>query len=192
MKYIKLILPSIICLLVIYVTRISIWYYPLLFGVVIGVINWKKHKYKPFIGVFISVLLSLLSFWLAYFSLGLFSWLKELLLYTKITIGNDSAKDLSFLISIFVIAPLLVFYSYKFVFNIPKRRATFAIIIVSILLLVLQARFFYYNNTSFFEEEWLNKNITFVIWQFIMALAIQLILYQNDLILISKFKKRRG
>lgn len=113
MKYFKIILPAILCVLIIYITKISILYYPLSFGLIIGLVNWKIHKYNPYLGVLLSVMMSLISFWVAFLSMGLFSNLGELITdNTNYRLG-DGSKIYYLIISVNMIAPLLVLFLYN-------------------------------------------------------------------------------
>ncbi len=176
MKYIKLILPAILCVIIIHITKMEIYYYPLSFGIIIGLINWEKHKYNPYIGTLLSIFVSFVSFWIAFFSMSIFGIFRDFILQnTEYTISKDLVGELSYIISPFLFAPILVFIIYKFVFNFSKTKFAKYIIIVSIILLVLQSSFFY-NNEEFLKD---SIQIPFVIWQVIMALAIQLIINQD-------------
>jgi len=154
----------------------SIWYYPLSFGLVIGIINWEAHKYNAYIGVLLSVVVSFISFWLAFFSTGIFSFFCELITNnTNIVIGEKSMINFTYIIAPSIIAPLLVFLSYGFVFDFSKEKFTKYIILISIVLLILQSSFFYSNN-DFLKD---SRLIPFTIWQVIMTLSLQLVLHQK-------------
>jgi hypothetical protein len=176
MKYFKLLLPAILCVLILYITKMSILYYPLSFGLVIGLVNWKLHKYNPYIGVLLSVLVSLISFWLAFFSIGLFSNLGDLITSNTNYVFGDGAKIYYLIVAINIIAPILVFTLYKFVFKIYKTKFSLYIIISSIILLVL-VFILNINHYSIFDF----RLLPYTIWQFIMALALQIIITQNTL-----------
>lgn len=68
----KLILPSILCALIIILFKVKLDYYPIFFGLIIGIINWGKTKYNPFLGVLLSLLASLVIFFVSYFSIPVF------------------------------------------------------------------------------------------------------------------------
>ena len=170
-RILKILLPSILCAVVIYITDMSIEYYPLSFGLIIGFVNWNFHKYKPLIGVSLSVLASYISFSIAYFSLGIFGYTRDMILAnTDYAISDDLIGTLAFIISTSVIAPLLVFYLYRFIFTIQKTTFSKVIILISIVLLGL----IQYGASVFYET--FNS---YLLWQVIMALAIQLLINQK-------------
>jgi len=170
---IKIISPSIICALIILLTELPLEYYPISFGLIIGLTNWNLHKYKPYLGVLLSVLASFVSFFIAFYSSFLVENLVDFIFKeTDYFVGDESRGTLTFIISPFIIAPILVFLVYSYIFNFPKVKRTTMIILISIVLLVLNACLaFYYG---------IGK--PYVFWQVIMALAIQLIVYQKTII----------
>jgi hypothetical protein len=175
-KTIRIFLPSMLCAILIYITNMEISYYPLGFGLIIGIVNWDLHKYNPFFGVLLSVLVSYVSYIIAYFSLAVTGEIAD----SIFTINSDDSKGvLAFIISPFIIAPILVFLLYKFVFNIINTKLTKLVIIFSIVFLVLQACIFYY--TDLVSNDSLENEIftPYLIWQIVMALAIQIILNQK-------------
>jgi multisubunit Na+/H+ antiporter MnhB subunit len=170
----KIISPSIICALVILLTELSLDYYPILFGLIIGLVNWDLHKYKPYFGVLLSLLASFGCFFIAFYSSYLVENVVDFIFKdTDYFVGDESRGTLTFIISPFIIAPILVFSAYRYIFNFPKVKQTTWIILISIILLVLIACLAFYYGIG----------RPFVFWQVIMALSIQLILYQH------KFKK---
>ena len=176
MKYIKILIPAILCVVILYITKMSISYYPLSFGLVIGIVNWKLHKYNPYLGVLLSVLVSMISFWLSFLSMGLFNNLGELITNNTNYVLGDGAKIYYLIIAVYIIAPLLVLRFYKFVFNISKTKFNLTVIISVIIILLL----IYGIKPNYFIDNY-PKISPYIIWQFIMALALQLILYQKEL-----------
>lgn len=182
--YIKILLPSVICGMIVYFSSISIEYYPLLFGLVIGLINWDTHIYKPLLGVIFSTLASYASFFIALFSSFVFGYIHDFIVKsTNFVISDNMTRNFSIIVTSFIIAPLLVFFFYKYVFKIPKTKINLIIIYSSILLLV-------FVSYSFIEIEERNLLNPFFLWQIIMALSLQLILYQKELKMLFKAKNR--
>ncbi len=168
----KIIISPILCVLCIYFIIDDLSYYPLSFGLIIGLVNWYYHKYNPFLGVILSLIVSYITFFIAYFSLLITGEIFNFL--------SDLGHIIALIISAFIIAPLLVFFAYKFVFNYPKTKLTIYIILFSVILLVLQA-YFFFNYDDFILTD-LNKSKIvnpFTIWQVIMALSLQLIITQR-------------
>ncbi len=164
----KLLLPSILCTLIINITNIPLEYSVLFFGFILGLVNWYHHKYKPIYGIILSILASLASFLITYFSFAitgnLFSPMK-----------GDSGQTLGLIISIYLVAPLLTFLFYKYVFDIPKGKFTNRVIITSIVLLV--SSFYVLKFIGLVKE----AEDTYAVWQIVVALSLQLIIYQNEL-----------
>ncbi|PCI31011.1 MAG: hypothetical protein COB60_12990 [Flavobacteriaceae bacterium] len=164
----KILLPITICFILINIVKIPFSFYPLSFGLIIGLANWNIYKYKLFLGVLLSIFVSYLAFFIAYFSFTItgkmFSFMK-----------GDSGSVLGIVISTYIIAPLLVFTFYKFVFKIINSKITIFIIIASISILVLM---FYF----LFSVELIHESLDlYTIWQMIMILALQLIIYQSKI-----------
>ena len=168
----KIILPPIICLLIIVLTEMGIEYYPLSFGLIIGFINWNNHKYGISIGIFLSLLASYTSFFIAFFTFPL------LFEAFKLLFGEDTGSVTALAISSFIIAPLLVFFLYKYVFHYSKTKITNYIILVSVLILITV---FYLSDSQYFNFIKVLKLDHYGIWQVIMALAIQTIIYQKEI-----------
>lgn len=164
---IKIISSPVICFITLITTKIGIDYYPLIFGLVIGLVNWKDHKNGLFIGIILNVFISYICFFIAYFSFPLFLGVFKPLL------GEDAAAITVMTLSAFFFAPLLVFFGYKFIFTYPNDKYILKVIAVSIFTLVLICLLFYY-----FE---IGNGLSLILWQVIMALAIQLIIQQKEL-----------
>lgn len=180
----KVLLPSLICGMIVYFSNLSIEYYPLLFGLVIGSINWHAHIYKPLLGLFLSTLASYISFFIALFSSFVFGYIHEYIVETtNFVISDGVTRKFSIIVTSFFIAPLLVFFFYRYVFHIPNSKINSIIVSVSILLLALIGY-------SFIEIEERHLLNPFFLWQIIMAFAIQLIIYQKELKALFKPKNR--
>ena len=169
----RLLLPLVIYFILIWILKVPFGFYPLTFGLIVGLVNWNIHRYKPVFGVFLSVFISYLAFFIAYYSFYItgrvFSFMK-----------GDSGIVLGIAISTYIIAPLLVFLFYRLVFKLFISRITVSIITISIILLVLYNYLFYSKELN---QESLNS---FTIWQMVMILALQLIIYQNKIFTSDK------
>lgn len=172
----RIVVSPLFCFLAIYTTRLGIDYYPLIFGLIIGIVNIKGYKFGSFIGVTLSILASYVTFFIAYFSIPLFA------LVLKPIFGEDRAASFVMTFSVFILAPLLVFIAYKFVLGYKNVKNINYIIITTIFLLVIihTIHVRYYELTQFKYE--FNESLSpYTLWQVIMALAIQLIMYQDKL-----------
>ena len=92
MNYLKIITPPIFCVIIIVFTKMSIYYYPLSFGFIIGLFNWKKHKHNPYFGTILSLIVSNVSFWLAFLCIGIFSEFRE---WSVLAVPNLCADELA-------------------------------------------------------------------------------------------------
>lgn len=178
MKKTQIILPAILCSLIIYISKMEIWYYPLSFGLVIGLVNWNIHKNKPYIGVFLSVIISFTSFGLAFFCFGVFSTLREFLINNTIVSIGEGAIVYYLIISAFVIAPILVFISYSFLFKIPKTKFSLFVMIISIIILIINAVMSQYTHQTKF---YFSRMLSYAIWQIVMSIAIQIVITQKKI-----------
>jgi hypothetical protein len=181
---IKILMPSILCILLIYITNMQLEYSTLFFGFFIGITNWDLHKYNLCLGILLSVLVSFVSFLIAYFSFAITGNIFNLI------VSGDSGKVLGLNVSTNIIAPLLVFLLYRIVFNISKTRLTTFVIILSLVILVSQNYLYRYLDSlsiNVLESKILNS---YAIWQIIMALALQLILYQKEILVMLSPKNK--
>jgi len=173
--YLILILPPILCAFLFSVTDISLDYLPLSFGLIIGFINWKAHKFKPLLGVLLSVLISYISFFIALFSSFIFGYIREFIMgMTNFVISDTTIRNFSLIITSFIFAPLLVFFFYKYIFYMPKTKLSLIIKITTVIILVLIS-------CIFINIEQMDISNSFFLWQIIMALAVQIIIYQKQL-----------
>lgn len=164
----NIVLPSILCAVVIYITNISLEYSVLSFGFIVGLINWNLHKSKPILGVLLSICASYVTFIIAFFSLYVTAPIFDFIE------GGDSGKILAIIVSRTTIAPLLLFLSYSFIFKIRKTRLTIFVIILSLIVLISIEYLCHY--FDFLDYKILNF---YAIWQIVMALALQLIITQK-------------
>lgn len=169
----SIILPSILCAIVIYITNIPLEYSTLSFGLIIGLVNWEGHKYNPLLGILLSVLASFVSFTIAYFSFAVTGAIFSFM-------DGDSGSVFGLAISTNIIAPLLLLLSYTFVFKIPKTRLTTLVIIFSLIMLVSQSYLHYYIDSLSIDFPNYKILKPYTIWQIVMALAIQLLVNQNE------------
>jgi len=171
---IRILAPPFICILVIYITGSNLISYPLVFGLCIGLVNWYYHKFNPILGVFISIVLSFTIFLIGFFGYGFWKNLLEIIKNFMIPFQNNwSIPDSAYILTTFIISPLLVFFAYKFIFNFPKSKFTLLIIVLSIAVLIL---------IGLFQTDDNKHNIMnhYNLWQFVMILSLQLIITQRD------------
>jgi len=175
----RIILPAIICVFIIQfclAKHIEDYYYLLTFGLIITSFNFRKIKYNPLLSYLLSIFLSVSVYFLSlliYFGIGF------LLQSFNITPeDNGFVENLLFLFMVFVIPPLLMFFSYTILFKIKKSNHFIYIKWLSVTVLI----------TLGLLQIIYKKSFMFESWQFVMALALQLILYQNELKALFKGK----
>ncbi len=172
----KTLYPPLALILINVFFRISIEYYPLSFSLVLSIFIWNINKTRNFTKFILIITLSYISFFIAYFSTSLLHEIFKLLHF------QIYAGIFSLAISTFIIAPLLVFFSFKFIFNYTKTKITNRIVLISLFFLITVSYIFYYFNDSelivFLKNNQLDQ---YTFWQVIMALSIQLIIFQKSI-----------
>lgn len=180
----KVIFPPIICWLILYYQGKNLFVFPLIFALVIGFVNINKFKFNFLKSLLLFLFFSYVSFFVGYFG----SFILAKLLGTLGDLGNIIA----IIISAFIISPTLLYYSYSYIFKLLKTKFSIYVMAISLILMFIISFFTLYvmdyiSDNNFFDTKLLNP---FVLWQVIMALALQLILYQNELKTLFKPKSR--
>lgn len=174
--FLKVLTPSFLCAILILITKIPIEYYPLIFGLVLGIFNLNTHKYNSYLGIFLSIIASYASFFVGYFS---FPIIAEIL---KPLFSEDKNTLIAMVVAPFIIAPLVTFFSYKFIFNFPEKKVVVFVIISSIFLLVCISLIHILNSETIQLEHEFNEILnSYTLWQITMSLAIQLLIYQKSI-----------
>ena len=156
------------------------YYMPLIFGFIIGLFNskfykWKVYFYRPLQVIITSILISYLSFLFTMYSFPLLApVLEDLVILLKIT-NNKNNITLEILINywVFAVAPIVVFFVYKIIFYYPKKMLTVIILLITLLIFGMMGYFSYHNFGKI-------SYVIHLLWQPLMALALQLILYQEE------------
>ncbi len=179
---IKIILPSLICLLSFKLFKIDIGYHVLFFGIVIILFNLNKAKYNYIISIISSIGISYLVFFISiglYFGIGyILMQFIELDKLEEFSLHSYNVKNFIMLLPISIFSPILMFLFYKFLFKMNKSYYTKVIIWVTIIALII---------FGIIIKDFEDKSSS-AFWQFIMALAIQLVIYENEIIELIKNK----
>ena len=180
----KLFLPSFLTLFLFLLVNIDIGYHVLFFSLIIVLFNHKRINHSIAMSYFLSVLLSFLSFFISialYFGIGyiimLFIDLDKL---ENIYVFKYNCKELLFMLPVTIISPILMFIGYHILFKIRKTNFSKIIKLTSIILLVLYGLIM----------QNFNDHYSSITWQFTMTLALQLILYQEELKALIKHNKQ--
>ena len=168
-------IPSLVCFSLFFFPKISLGIYPLIFGFIIGLFNVKTiKKLHPLFIILLSIILSYTVFYISYFSMIPIGFLLNV--FFENVLNDEAIGVLVFFISPYIIAPLIMFYFYKLLFKISTTKLVKTVIIISVFLIVIQWCFFYYLKIN------INSINSFVGWQIIMSLGIQIITSQKRLI----------
>ena len=171
----KITLPAAICVLLFIFLEWDIGYHVLFFSLAIILFNYDKVKYAYATSFIFSVGLSYTAFFVSialYFGIGyIIMQVIELDKLDDISIFGFNSKQLLLLIPVAIISPILMFFSYQILFKIKKsnyfKTIKWTTIIILVLFGILRQNF--------------KDGYSSIFWQLIMALALQLILYQKEL-----------
>lgn len=147
---------------------LSYFYFPLSFGLVIGLMNYKTTRFKPINSILYNILVSLGSFCLV---LSLFYILNAL---DGIIINKERAAE----IIIFCISPAVVLVSYCIYYKIKISWYSTCLIFFACILIYTN-----YTNYEFLDEGLIKKLLkeVYLIWQLVVAFILQLLVYKDDL-----------
>ncbi|WP_289044785.1 hypothetical protein [uncultured Olleya sp.] len=173
-KTAKIIIVPILCLLSL--SFINFWIIPLIFCLVITLCNLKEFNseitFKFFIASYISFIIGILVY-------SLTGNLLELLLEEKFQIGKWDIVDISYLVAVGIISPMLFFYMNslfikKISFFNNLIKILIGVIIISVALIIIYS----YD---------IHSDFGFKIWQFVVAFILQFIIL-NDFDNTSEIK----
>lgn len=183
--FIKVITPAFLCVTLIsvfeqveYFKYNSIYFIISSFGVIIILLNLKKTRNNIFLSFIYSIISCFVIFFSSTFIVGTIDYLINYILPTFALDNNTLNKKLQ-LISIAIVSPLMMFYLYKCLFEIETNSFFKKVIIISIIVLVILGL-----TDILFMDEYL-----YISWQFVMAIALQLILYQKEIQSLLHFNK---
>jgi len=166
----------ILCVLLIFFFKTFIdFQFIITFALLIIVFNKNKIKHRFIWSLLYSIILSFLVLTLS-MAVGKVIYIIKDELFIDL-MSNNFFKWLH-IIPKSIVSPLLMFYSYKLLFKIEKVNFFKVVKWSSVFVLILFGL-----TKAFFKNECL-----FMSWQFVMALALQLILYQNKLNVFLKSK----
>ena len=182
----KIFLPALSCVLSVYFFSVTLKDYTnatlLFFGLIIILFNYRKTKYNYYISFIISIVLSYLTFFLA---LGIHAGISYLLIqfidFDKLENLNMFTHFITKLFSLFsisLLSPILMFRSYRILFKIKYDKYYKSVQFIVIILLIVYGLI-----SKELEKEY------FIVWQFLMVLSLQLILYQEEIKLLFINKK---
>lgn len=167
---IKVILAPLLCFISLYFLKIEFEYYPISFALIISIINYKKYRLNPITGTILNIIFSFFIFFGGY-ALSIF-----IINIFKNFLGEDLSGFIGILIGANIFAPLIVFIFYKNIFTFPKSKYSNYIIITSIFLLILSfSCVYYFTDNEIFTVDF------YLLWQIIISLFFQIILYQKEL-----------
>ncbi|QMU64983.1 MAG: hypothetical protein GKR88_12240 [Flavobacteriaceae bacterium] len=175
-KNTSIIIAPFLCAVLIVFTKLPLEYYPLSFGLVIAVVNWKISSRNSYLRTFLCVLFSYTSFFAGYFTPHILSNAFVPLF------GQDIGGIVALTLSVCLISPLLLFFLFRFIFKYPKKKFVIKVTAISVITLFLISLFHTWNvDTLKFQHEFNEILNPYTLWQVIMALAIQLLVRQQYL-----------
>jgi len=165
-KILKIIFVPIICLATF--SFINFWLLPLIFCFIIISFNLKIFKLNDIINFLIA---SYLSFFASILLYSLIGYSLGLLLESEFHVGKWRIVDISYLIILGIISTILFFYFNSFIFKNLRFKDNLIKIFLSTLIISLGV---FLNYTYGLDDEY-----SFMLWQFVVSLVLQLIIYQN-------------
>lgn len=168
-----LLLPSFLCIVINFIFVDGLLLVGL-FSLIISIFNLNKTKFNFLKSIIFMLIASFVVFGVAVLNYIFIGFIVENL--TALSFFNFSISwiDLNYLLQVAFFSPLFLFYGYKFIFKISFTYFTYFIIFTIILILIiLGLAQLKHGNKYFFG--------ILEFWQIIMAFALQLILYQNEL-----------
>jgi hypothetical protein len=170
------------------ITSAPAYLMPIGFGIVIGIFNFKHYNHKIyFLRVFqvtlISICISFLCFYTAMMLVPIISltlsYLIELFsseysngLHLRMSVKNHFSYMYA-VYSLFVVYPLLVLWSFSYIFKFSKSKFT-KVTIITFLILFPIAGFFLESLDTL-------VSLQLLFWMPFVILPIQIILYQKDI-----------
>lgn len=172
----KIVLPSIICLLIFYFYKINFYLFALPIGLLLAFANYTYFKKNRYLKSFLSIVISYVIFIIGY-----------IVVLVLGSLLNNSFSDLGSILALilaaFCISPILLFYSLNLLYKFPKTSFSLLVRIISILLLVIYTTYLFWDgNLEYFKIGEKNYLLNpYIIWQPLMLFSVQLILYQREL-----------
>ena len=165
-KKLKIIFAPIFCIVL--VNYVNFWIIPLVFSLIVVILNLKAFKFnittKFIISSYLSFLISILFYSIIGYALGL---LPE----STFPIGKWRIVDVSFLISLGVISPILFFYFNSFIISSLNFKRNSNIILLCSLIISIGAFLIY-----LYE---LKAEYSFALWQLVIIITLQFMLNQK-------------
>jgi len=161
-------IPEIISLEKIINFEIALYFYqPITFGLIIGLVFWKFFTSNPLINLCLGIGGCLVCYLIGY--VGIF-------------LIGDVENRITPLVSMFIVAPLLTFLLYGYLFKIPITRFTTTVIILTPVILIVYAYCLHTAPRNI--NQYLTNHKIFnalQMWQIVMAIAIGLLVNQKQI-----------
>ncbi len=171
---IKIGLLPMLCLILIYFSKVYIDFQDIItFAVLIIVFNKNKTRKNFTLSLLYSIIFSFLVLIL---SMGVGKIIIEIKDEAFVNSVSNTYLKQFHIIPKSIVSPLLMFYVYKLLFDIKTTRYSKVIKWVAIIVLCILGM------TGLF----LTNLYLFMSWQFVMALSLQLIIYQKEVTMVYK------
>ena len=172
----KVIIVPLLCVLAL--NYANFWIIPLVFCGVLIVFNVKEFDSLLSLKF---IVVSYVSFIISIFSYGLVVNFLELILDKDFNIGIWNIVDISYLISVGIISPILFFYLNSLYIKKVNFLSNFRkILIGSIIIFFVLILIYSYN---------IHSDYSFKVWQFVVAVILQYMFVQKDSINSFQTKK---
>lgn len=168
--FFKILLPSFLCPSISFFVN-DLNYYPLFFSLVIVLFNLKKIRFNKFLSIVYSIVMSYAIYSLSFLGYALFGNILDLILPSDLGVQNWSISDISFLLTLAILSPTLIYYLYKFIIQIIYTKRSLLLYLMSILSLIVLSLLPIKDDNKFIN--------IYNLWQFIVIVFFQLALYIN-------------
>lgn len=158
--------------------NLGLFYYPLSFGLILGIVNLKFFNSKIFdkygvTGVLLcSVMISLCVFTIGILSLGLHNFIDWIM-------PKSDGQLATLIFGNCIISPLLLIYFYGLILKIKFNKIAFVIIFTAITILSLSLTFYIeylqIEQLNSFQKTLLNP---YFLWQLVMMLLLQVLIHR--------------
>ena len=172
----KIIIVPILCVLTL--NFINFWVIPLVFCGVLIVFNFKEFDSLLPLKF---IVVSYVSFIISIFSYGLVANVLKLILDKDFNIGIWNIVDISYLITVGIISPILFFYLNSLYIKKVSFLSHFRKILIGSIIIFFALILIYSYN--------IHSDYSFKVWQFVVAVILQYMFVQKDSIYSFQTKK---
>lgn len=160
--FLKLLLLLIVGVIVLFKFKLGIDYHPLIFALIINILNYKYMKYPLWIGSIMSFFISYASFFITYSLV--------IIIYDTLGQSNSTLALIMLNVWLYSFSPLLLMLLYKSLFKIRINKIFY--IGALLLTVILQSA------RQYFDTKY--NNIVFLLWFFSVSLTLNILIFLNQ------------